>query len=58
MSEPYSPGMISRALRSMSLPTLRAVHPHKFHTHPVRKIVPSRMIRELISNEIASRGDL
>lgn len=56
MSEPYSVGMISRILRTMPPPVLARTKPDDFHRWPTRRIVPSRIINELISNEKARRS--
>ncbi len=55
-SEPYTPPMIAHALRQMSDGQLEAATPFQFQTWPTRKIVPGKMIRELIANEIARRS--
>ncbi|MBO9624145.1 MAG: hypothetical protein J7500_15665 [Sphingomonas sp.] len=54
-SEPYTPGMIAHALREMAPERLAAIHPHDFQRYPTRKIVPGKLIRELIDNERARR---
>lgn len=56
MSEPYTIGQISRALSQMQTPVLRNLDPRTFHRWPVRKVVPLKVINELIEHEIAGRG--
>ena len=55
MTVPYTPALIARLLRDMSEPQLASAHPHDFHRWPTRKIVPAKIIRELISNELDRR---
>ena len=56
MSEPYSVGMISRILHTMPPRALARAQADDFHRWPTRRIVPSRIINELISNEKARRS--
>lgn len=56
MSEPYTPGMIRAVLRSMPDADLQRATPRQFHTWPTRRIVPSRVISELITHERSTRG--
>lgn len=56
MSEPYTPGMIRAVLRGMPDADLQRVTPRQFHAWPTRKIVPSRIISELITHERSTRG--
>lgn len=58
MSEPYTAGMITGLLRDMPADRLRTIAPIDFHRWPVRKIVPGKLIRELIDNEISRRRRL
>lgn len=55
MSEPYTPEMIVRLLRGMADDDLARIEPRKFQTWPVRKIVKTSIIEELIFNERATR---
>lgn len=55
MSEPYTPAMVTRALRDMSPDRLAVIRPTDFHTWPTRRIVSAKLIRELIDNEISRR---
>jgi hypothetical protein len=50
-SAPYTPAFIARLLRDMPADRLAATVPHDFHRWPTRKIVPAKIIRDLISNE-------
>lgn len=56
MSEPYTPSMIRAVLRDMPDADLSKATPRQFHTWPTRKIVPSRIIAELITHERSTRG--
>lgn len=56
--EPYTPGMITGLLRAMPADRLREIQPTAFHAWPVRQIVPGKLIRELIDNEISRRRRL
>ena len=56
MSEPYNPAMIAKALKSLSTEYLGKMSPLVFQTWPVAKIVPLTVIKDLISQEIAGRG--
>lgn len=56
--EPYTPGMITSLLRAMPVEQLATIQPAAFHLWPVRKIVPGKLIRELIDNEISRRRRL
>lgn len=58
MSEPYTPGMITSLLRDMPGDRLATIQPTAFHVWPVRKIVPAKLIRELIDNEVSRRRRL
>lgn len=53
--EPFDAPMIQRFLRRKTDAELAAAHPHQFQTWPTRKIVPGKLIRELIANEKARR---
>lgn len=55
MSEPFSPEMIAKILRTMSADRLRETKPRDFHIWPVKRIVPSAVIADLIANERARR---
>lgn len=55
MSEPFNPEMIAKMLRSMSEDRLRETKPRDFHIWPVKRIVPTAVIQELIHNERAKR---
>lgn len=50
-SEPFTPEQITYHLRGMSAERLAASHPYDFQRWPVRKIVPAKVIHELITNE-------
>lgn len=56
MSEPFTPAFITAVLRTMPVERLRMVGPVDFQRWPVRQIVPGKVIKELISNEIARRS--
>jgi hypothetical protein len=58
MSEPYTAPMITSLLRAMPADRLASIQPTAFHVWPVRKIVPGKLIRELIDNEISRRRRL
>lgn len=58
MTEPYTPAMVTRCLRDMPADRLATVKPTDFHVWPVRKIVPGKVIRELIDNEVSKRARL
>ncbi len=51
----YTPQLISQLLREMPDERLNTIHPHAFQMWPARKVVPGKVIRELISNEKARR---
>lgn len=55
MTEPYTPGLISRILREMPAERLAAIQPYAFQTWPTTRIVPGKVIRELINNERSRR---
>lgn len=55
MSEPYSPGLISRLLRDMPSDRLATIQPRAFQKWPAVRIVPGKVIAELISNEQSRR---
>ena len=55
MNEPFTPAFIAKLLRKMSDQQLRKATPGDFHLWPVKRIVPSAIIRELISNERGRR---
>lgn len=55
-SEPFTPPMIADVLRTMAPERLAVIQPVNFQTWPVRRIVPSKVIAELISNERARRA--
>jgi hypothetical protein len=50
-SEPYTSAMIAGLLRAMPADRLHTVRPSAFQTWPTRKIVPGKIILELIANE-------
>jgi hypothetical protein len=56
--EPYTPAMITGLLRAMPADRLASILPTAFHAWPVRRIVPGKIIRELIDNEISRRRRL
>ena len=56
--EPFTPGMITGLLRTMPADRLASIQPTAFHVWPVRRIVPGKLIRELIDNEISRRRRL
>lgn len=56
--EPYTPAMVTRVLRDIPSDRLATIEPTDFHRWPVRNIVPGKLIRELISNEISRRRRL
>lgn len=56
MSEPYTAGMIRRILADMPDADLQRATPRQFHEWPTRRIVPSRIISELITHERSTRG--
>lgn len=57
MTVPYDAPLISRLLRGMSEPDLRAATPATFQMHPVAKrVVKSAIVNDLIRNELARRA--
>lgn len=56
--EPYDAAQITGLLRTMPADRLREIQPTAFHVWPVRQIVPGKLIRELIDNEISRRRRL
>lgn len=56
MTEPYTPAMISRLLRDVPTERLATIAPAAFQTWPTRKIVPAKIIKELIANEQSRRN--
>lgn len=55
MSEPYTPQLVTRLLRSMTDAQLAATKPTSFQLWPARRILKAEVLAEMITNERTRR---